>query len=228
MQTRKDQRSNTFISKKMSYCLRHNPGKYGLKLDEYGYVDLQEFLNAMNHMHHFRPKLTEMKIREIMQASDKERFEIKMIKSALSMVTQFQELLNVRKPLLLRSCTMELRIVFCQVLKKRAFFHWGANMFTFQLILKWLNLWVGARMHTPQFCRSMLKKHMMMASISMLEMMKCGYVIIFPANILRKYNKRGRNWPLYLISNNSGRRANSTYGVPFLTAIPSLSRKVWN
>ncbi|WP_301050306.1 RNA 2'-phosphotransferase [Lactobacillus intestinalis] len=77
MQTRKDQRSNTFISKKMSYCLRHNPGKYGLKLDEYGYVDLQEFLNAMNHMHHFQPKLTEMKIREIMQASDKERFEIK-------------------------------------------------------------------------------------------------------------------------------------------------------
>ncbi len=77
MQTRKDQHSNTFISKKMSYCLRHNPGKYGLKLDEYGYVDLQEFLNAMNHMHHFRPKLTEMKIREIMQASDKERFEIK-------------------------------------------------------------------------------------------------------------------------------------------------------
>lgn len=34
---------------------------------------------------------------------------------------------------------------------------------------------------------------MMMASISMLEMMKCGYVITFPANILRKYNKRGRN-----------------------------------
>lgn len=70
-------RSNVFISKKMSYCLRHNPGKYGLKLDEYGFVDLQEFLNAMNHMHHFQPKLTEMKIREIMHHSDKERFEIK-------------------------------------------------------------------------------------------------------------------------------------------------------
>lgn len=70
-------RSDVFISKKMSYCLRHNPEKYGLKLDEYGFVDLQEFLSAMNRMHHFQPKLTEMKIREIMNSSDKERFEIK-------------------------------------------------------------------------------------------------------------------------------------------------------
>lgn len=70
-------RSDVFISKKMSYCLRHNPGKYGLKLDEYGFVDLQEFLNAMNRVHHFQPKLTEMKIREIMHNSDKQRFEIK-------------------------------------------------------------------------------------------------------------------------------------------------------
>lgn len=70
-------RTNTFISKKMSYCLRHNPQKYGLKLDEYGFVDLQEFLDAMNKMHHFQPKLTEMKIREIMNSSDKQRFEIK-------------------------------------------------------------------------------------------------------------------------------------------------------
>lgn len=70
-------RSDVFISKKMSYCLRHNPRKYGLKLDEYGFVELQEFLNAMNRMHHFQPKLTEMKIREIMNSSDKERFEIK-------------------------------------------------------------------------------------------------------------------------------------------------------
>ena len=77
MQKQSLHRNDVFISKKMSYCLRHNPGKYGLKLDEYGFVDLQEFLNAMNHMHHFQPKLTEMKIREIMNSSDKERFEIK-------------------------------------------------------------------------------------------------------------------------------------------------------
>lgn len=72
-----EKRSNVFISKKMSYCLRHNPQKYGLKLDEYGFVDLQEFLTAMNRMHRFQPKLTEMKIREIINSSDKQRFEIK-------------------------------------------------------------------------------------------------------------------------------------------------------
>lgn len=77
MDEKSDARSNTFISKKMSYCLRHNPQKYGLKLDEYGFVDLQEFLNAMNKMHHFQPKLTEMKVREIINSSDKQRFEIK-------------------------------------------------------------------------------------------------------------------------------------------------------
>lgn len=48
----------------MSYCLRHNPDKYGLKLDEYGFVDLQEFLKA------------------------------EIIKSVLCMVIQFLELLN--------------------------------------------------------------------------------------------------------------------------------------
>lgn len=73
----KIKRSQVFISKKMSYCLRHNPEKYGLKLDEYGFVDLKEFLQAMNRVHHFQPKLTEMQIREIMHNSDKQRFEIK-------------------------------------------------------------------------------------------------------------------------------------------------------
>lgn len=70
-------RSDVFISKKMSYCLRHNPGKYGLKLDQHGFVNLQDFLNAMNRMHHFVPRLTEMKIREIITNSNKKRFEIK-------------------------------------------------------------------------------------------------------------------------------------------------------
>ena len=46
----------------MSHCLRHNPGKYGLKLDEYGFVDLQDFLDAMNRMHHFQPKLRSLQM----------------------------------------------------------------------------------------------------------------------------------------------------------------------
>ena len=62
MQNRSDHRSSVFISKKMSHCLRHNPGKYGLKLDEYGFVDLQDFLDAMNRMHHFQPKLRSLQM----------------------------------------------------------------------------------------------------------------------------------------------------------------------
>ncbi|WP_295747059.1 RNA 2'-phosphotransferase [uncultured Limosilactobacillus sp.] len=74
---RMDKRSQVFISKKMSYALRHNPAKYGLTLDKYGYVDLHQFLAAMNRVHHFHPRLTEMTIREIMHGAKKQRFKIK-------------------------------------------------------------------------------------------------------------------------------------------------------
>lgn len=72
-----NRRSDKFISKKMSYALRHNPGKYGLKLDEYGYTDLHQFLQAMNRIHHFEPALTKERIESIMAHADKERFKIK-------------------------------------------------------------------------------------------------------------------------------------------------------
>lgn len=74
---RADRRSDVFISKKMSYCLRHNPYKYGLKLDAYGFVDLQEFLRSMNRVHHFNPPLTEETVRGIMRRANKQRFAIK-------------------------------------------------------------------------------------------------------------------------------------------------------
>lgn len=35
----------------MSYILRHNPGEYGLTLGEEGYIDLTEFINAINKKH---------------------------------------------------------------------------------------------------------------------------------------------------------------------------------
>ena len=70
-------RQQVFISKKMSYALRHNPGKYGLKLDAEGYTDLGHFIWAMNHVHHFNPPLTEERIREIMHDAMKKRFAIK-------------------------------------------------------------------------------------------------------------------------------------------------------
>lgn len=113
MQERSDHRNNVFISKKMSYCLRHNPAKYGLKLDEYGFVDLQDFLNAINSMHHFSPKLTEMKIREIMHDSDKERFEIKKKAQFVHyMVIQYLVLLNAKRLFHLKYYIMEQLIAF--------------------------------------------------------------------------------------------------------------------
>lgn len=65
----------------MSYALRHHPEKYGLKLDDYGFVDLHTFLRAMNHVHHFHPALTEEAIRGIMARADKQRFAIEPVGS---------------------------------------------------------------------------------------------------------------------------------------------------
>ena len=64
-----------YISKKMSYALRHNPGKYGIELDEYGYTDLNHFISALNRVHHL--VLTRDDITEVIAQSDKRRFEIK-------------------------------------------------------------------------------------------------------------------------------------------------------
>lgn len=68
---------NIYISKKMSYALRHNPAKYGLKLDQYGYTDLNHFINALNQVHHFTPPLTRERITAVIKNSNKERFKIK-------------------------------------------------------------------------------------------------------------------------------------------------------
>ncbi|MGI6205647.1 MAG: RNA 2'-phosphotransferase [Anaerovoracaceae bacterium] len=71
-----DSKERKYISKKMSYALRHNPEKYGLKLADDGSADMQEFLDAMNGMHHFDPPLTEERIRDVMKNSDKQRFAV--------------------------------------------------------------------------------------------------------------------------------------------------------
>lgn len=65
-----------YISKKITYALRHNPEKYGLHLASDGSVEMGTFLRAMNDMHHFDPPLTEADIRKIMEHADKQRFAI--------------------------------------------------------------------------------------------------------------------------------------------------------
>jgi putative RNA 2'-phosphotransferase len=54
----------------MSYLLRHNPEN--LKIDEDGFVNLNELLEKLNE----RFQVDENLIREIVEKSDKERFEI--------------------------------------------------------------------------------------------------------------------------------------------------------
>lgn len=69
-------RQRVYLSKKMSYALRHNPDKYGLSLARDGSVSLDRFLRAMNQMHNFDPPLTEESIRQVMAHADKQRFAI--------------------------------------------------------------------------------------------------------------------------------------------------------
>ena len=64
----------TEVSKLMSYILRHNPGEYGLKLGDEGYVDLTAFINAINKKH---PDVTWFEINDaVHNFKDKRRFEI--------------------------------------------------------------------------------------------------------------------------------------------------------
>lgn len=61
------------ISKFMSYILRHNPEKFGLKLDEQGFVEVDKFVSSVREK---IPSLTKETIIEIIDSSPKRRFEI--------------------------------------------------------------------------------------------------------------------------------------------------------
>lgn len=58
-----------FNDKKLVYALRHSPEKFGLAPDQYGWVDLQSFLDVMN--------ITKEQLDLIIVNMDKKRLEIK-------------------------------------------------------------------------------------------------------------------------------------------------------
>ncbi|MFB0561820.1 MAG: RNA 2'-phosphotransferase [Candidatus Lokiarchaeia archaeon] len=58
------------VSRYMSYLLRHNPGT--LKMDNYGFVDLEEFLKKLKE----RFQIDEKLLFEIVEKSERKRFEI--------------------------------------------------------------------------------------------------------------------------------------------------------
>lgn len=63
------------ISKLLSFILRHGPDKVGLELDSNGFADLNEVLKVLNNK--FKNfKITKHIIEEIIDKSEKKRFEI--------------------------------------------------------------------------------------------------------------------------------------------------------
>ena len=63
------------LSKEISYALRHAPQEYGLKLDEQGWVPLENLLNALRKQEMYSA-LTVHDIAYMVQASEKKRHEI--------------------------------------------------------------------------------------------------------------------------------------------------------
>ncbi|MBW3624149.1 MAG: RNA 2'-phosphotransferase [Armatimonadetes bacterium] len=63
------------LSKFLTLVLRHEPEKLGLKLDAQGFVGLSELIEAIWRNPRGRP-VTEEQILEVVETSDKQRFEI--------------------------------------------------------------------------------------------------------------------------------------------------------
>jgi putative RNA 2'-phosphotransferase len=63
------------LSKYLSYLLRHNPQLIGLKMDEYGFVSLNELLLTLRRDRTWS-WVTGLDIEELHRSSDKRRFEI--------------------------------------------------------------------------------------------------------------------------------------------------------
>ena len=61
------------ISKLLSLLLRHRPDEFGLAIDAYGYVALDEVLEAIQQRY---AEVTEEDIRQLVEQADQRRFEI--------------------------------------------------------------------------------------------------------------------------------------------------------
>ncbi|CAB49081.1 RNA 2'-phosphotransferase [Pyrococcus abyssi] len=62
------------VSKLMAYILRHDPWSFNLQPDEEGFVDLEEFVNAIRRVY---PWVTKEFILDIVERDEKERYEVK-------------------------------------------------------------------------------------------------------------------------------------------------------
>lgn len=65
------------LSKEVSYILRHHPEEYNLKLDEDGFVKIDELLLELNKNNKYKKIITKEDLKYIILHSDKKRWEIK-------------------------------------------------------------------------------------------------------------------------------------------------------
>ncbi|URZ07326.1 RNA 2'-phosphotransferase [Clostridium felsineum] len=63
------------LSKEVAYALRHNPFKYGLELDDSGFVKKLDLLEALKK-HSKWKKVKENDLKEMIKSSEKKRYEI--------------------------------------------------------------------------------------------------------------------------------------------------------
>ena len=64
------------LSKKISHMLRHAPLKYGLELDNDGFVPVEQLLGAINKNGEYSVTVTSDDIQHIIDTSDKKRLEM--------------------------------------------------------------------------------------------------------------------------------------------------------
>ena len=65
------------LGKEVSYALRHNPQQFGLVLNEYGFVEINEFLKSLQNNDKKCKNLTMEELKDIVETCPKQRYEIK-------------------------------------------------------------------------------------------------------------------------------------------------------
>jgi len=64
-----------YLSKEISYVLRHNPQQYGLVLDEQGWVSVDALISSLNRQGRFK-SLSISDIEKMIRVSEKKRHEV--------------------------------------------------------------------------------------------------------------------------------------------------------
>lgn len=67
-------KNKKYISKFIAYILRHNPGKFGLEPDLFGYVDIYSLISVVQKKY---PKFNRESLQELVRGDKKGRYQIK-------------------------------------------------------------------------------------------------------------------------------------------------------